>query len=397
MIDSKTNKYGISRWHAEFVDPAMESAYQRHIEADVAHFLVRTLKIWAFLIMIFAWPDWLALSNSAGFYALFALRSIFGCLLLGLAFIVPRRPHWATWGWPVTLVAIAGYPLFFIYPYILPTNGVFGLAVMMMMLLSVYVFVPNRLKLMNLVAAIGVAMVALNLTIAGTSVGQTILVLMVLAWPVMIGFAAAHRINTGNRKAFAALLNAENANHALSQEIARRQTLEAELQHQALTDPLTSLSNRRQYELLFRRELARHKRLGKPLALGMIDLDHFKRINDVHGHEFGDQVLKTVADALREPLRDNDILGRFGGEEFILILPETTLKQAVIIAERMRQALRSAAIIKDGQAIRITATFAMTAISDTDENLNDIIRRADEALYQGKREGRDRVMEAAAA
>lgn len=397
MIDTKTEKYTISRWHAEFVDPAIERTYQKHVEADVAHFLVRTLKIWAFLILIFAWPDWLALGNSTGFYILLALRSAFSGLLLGLAFIVPRKPHWATWGWPVTLVALAGYPLFFIYPYILPTNGVFGLAVMMMMLLSVYVFVPNRLKLINLVAAIGIAMVLLNMVIANASVVETILVLMVLAWPVMIGFAAAHRINMGNRKAFAALHNAENANLALSKEIAHRRTLEAELQRQALTDPLTNLSNRRQYELLFRRELSCHKRQGKPMALGMIDLDHFKHINDEHGHEFGDQILKTVADAFKEPLRNNDILGRFGGEEFILILPETTLQQAVAIAERMRQALRSAAIIKDGQAIGITATFAMTAVYDKDENLSDIIRRADNALYKGKRDGRDRVMEAAAA
>ncbi len=396
MIDTKTKKYAISRWNAEFSDPGIEGAYSKHVESDTAVYLVRTLKIWAFLLLIFAWPDWLALGNSTGFFTLFALRSAFVCLLLALAFIVPRKPHWATWGWPVTLVAIAGYPLFFVYPYILPTNGVFGLSVMMMMLLSIYVFVPNRLGLTNLVAAIGVAMVTLNLVIAGSSISEIILVNMVLIWPVAIGFAAAQRINTGNRKAFMALLNAESANHTLSEEIARRKVLETELQRQALTDPLTGLSNRRQYELLFRRELDRHKRHGTPLALGMIDLDHFKRINDEHGHEFGDQVLKAVAEALQQPLRSCDILGRFGGEEFILILPETTLQQAVAIAERMRQALRAAAIIKDGQTIRITATFAMTGAYESDENINDMIRRADDALYQGKRAGRDRVMEAAA-
>jgi len=193
------------------------------------------------------------------------------------------------------------------------------------------------------------------------------------------------------------LLAAEDANRALADEIAHRKTLEAELQHQALTDPLTGLSNRRQYEMLFSHELDRYRRHKTPLALGMIDLDHFKHINDEHGHEFGDQVLRTVGEALQAPLRNCDILGRFGGEEFILILPETSLDQAVIIAERMRQALRSTAIIKDGHTIQITATFAMTEVCEHDKNIGDIIRRADDALYQGKHAGRDRVMKTAAA
>lgn len=397
MADKKNLNYALSRWHAEFVDPAIEHAYHKHVEADIALFLALALKIWAFLLTVFVWPDWLALGFSSDFFILFTLRMGHVSLLLGLAFMLPRKPHWATWGWPVTLVAIAGYPLFFAYPYILPDNGTFGLAVMMMMLLSVYVFVPNRLALTNLIAAMGVGMVVINVIITGAGVAEISLVTMVLLWPVLTGYAAAKRINTGNRKAFMALKKAENANIALQEEIARRKTLEAELQRQALTDPLTGLINRRQYEMLFRRELERYKRHGTPLALGMIDLDYFKRINDEHGHEFGDQVLQTVAEAFQKPLRSGDILGRFGGEEFILILPDTRLDRAVGIAERMRKALRSAAIIKDGETIQLTATFAMTEICEKDDNIGDIIRRADEALYKGKHAGRDCIMEAAAA
>lgn len=397
MIDTKTKNYTISRWHAEFEDLAIERAYRQHIEIDVARSLTRALIIWALLILAFGWPDWVALGPGPGFTTLFVLRFGFASLLLGLAYVIRRKTIWATAGWPVTVVAIAGYPLFFIYPYILPSDGVFGLAIMMMMLLSVYVFVPNRLKLTNLVAAVGIAMVLVNILFAGATVTDVIMVSMALLWPVIIGYAAAHRMNTDSRKAFSALLAAEDANRALAEEITQRKALEIELQHQALTDPLTGLSNRRQYELLFYRELGKHKRYGTPLVLGMIDLDHFKRINDEHGHEFGDQVLKTVGEALREPLRSSDILGRFGGEEFILILPETNIEQASAIAERMRQALCSMAIVKDGETFRITATFAITEVCDTDQKISDIIRRADEALYQGKHAGRDRVMKTAAA
>lgn len=390
-------KYAISRLTAEFIDPAIEQAYRKHVELETARFLSLAVRVWVFLVLVFALTDWLALGFSNGFYTLLGIRLYHAALLLGLDFFLRSRPHWATNGWPITLVSIAGYPLFIVYPVIIPDTESFGLAVMLMMLLSMYVFVPNRVPLINLVAAAGMLVVLGSMLRTGEEPALILLVFFTLIWPVALGFIAALRINTGNRLAYALLVSAEESNTLLEQEISQRKKLEAELQRQALTDPLTGLSNRRQYEMLFNRELERCRRHGSNLVLGMIDLDHFKKINDQYGHEFGDQVLCTLSEVLLTPLRQSDILGRFGGEEFILILPDTTLEQGTAIAERMRQALQSATIIKDGKAVQMTATFALTAITADDTEIKQIINRADAALYAGKREGRNRVMTAQAA
>jgi diguanylate cyclase (GGDEF)-like protein len=149
--------------------------------------------------------------------------------------------------------------------------------------------------------------------------------------------------------------------------------------------------------MLFERELDRCRRHHSALTLGMIDLDHFKRVNDTYGHEFGDRVLQFTAEILQRPLRHSDILGRFGGEEFILSLPDTDIAQAQAVAERMRLSLEQDALVKDGTAVTVTATFALTQVRAEDADIQECIRRADHALYEGKRAGRNRVALADAA
>lgn len=388
--NNQINKYRISSWHAEFTDPATEQAYLQSVQSHTARFLIIALRIWASLLIAFLPLDWLALGATPGFAVLAGMRISHAALLLWLAFMTSRHPQWATRGWPVTLVAIAGYPLYFIYPFLVPDSEGIGLAVMLIMLLSVYVFIPNRLPLNNLIAAVGITGIVVGMAIQGATMQEQIISSLVLVWPALLGYAAALRINTGSRRAFINL-------QELEAEIERRKSLESELQQQALTDPLTGLSNRRQYELLFRRELDRFRRHGTPLVVGLIDLDHFKEINDNYGHDVGDQVLCHVAELLKKPLRQSDILGRFGGEEFICILPEADLDQARSVAERMRQSLADTRLVQEGNSIQITATFAVTQVTAADSDLNEVIRRVDSALYKGKNEGRNCVICAAAA
>jgi diguanylate cyclase (GGDEF)-like protein len=123
----------------------------------------------------------------------------------------------------------------------------------------------------------------------------------------------------------------------------------------------------------------------------MIDLDHFKLVNDTYGHEFGDRVLQFAAEILQRPLRQSDILGRFGGEEFILILPDTDIEHARLVAERMRETLEQETISRNGILLTVTATFAMTEVRAEDADIQECIRRADHALYEAKRAGRNRV------
>jgi len=392
MRKSEQKQYGLSRWTGEFVDPEVERAYLSHVQAETAHHMIIALLMWAALIIMFISADWAAVGNSTAFYLSALLRLSNGGMLLVLAVMVRRSPALATAGWPVTIVAIAGYFLFFLYPMLIPVEPMFGFALMLLMLLSVFVFLPNRILLNTLIAGVGILGTLSSMLAAGVPVGMIAMTALILFWPSAIGYAAALRIGGGRRRAYMLLQQAEQTNRALIEEITRRKRLESELQHQALTDPLTGLGNRRQYELLFNRELERMKRTGHSMLLGIIDLDHFKLINDRFGHDFGDDILRLVAEALKSPLRQSDILGRFGGEEFILILPDTTPEQGRAIAERMREALASSILVKDGERVQVTATFALTAVQASDADIQATIRRADEYLYAGKHQGRDRVM-----
>lgn len=391
------NAFAVSFWRAEFADPAMEQAYQKHSHAEDARFLRYSLCIWAVLELIFGLPDWPILGASEGFFVLTGIRLAHAGLLLWLAWRLIKKPHWVSVGWPVTIVAILGYPLYFIYPLYVPESGALGFAIILLLLLSMYVFIPNRVMLTNLIALTGILAVVSSQFLLGAGLAEIATTVMFLLWPAILGYAAALRINTGNRTAFVLLRQSEQTNQRLETEIAHSKELEAELQRQALTDPLTGLSNRRHYEMLFKREHDRCRRHGSVLTLGMIDLDHFKRINDNYGHDVGDQVLRFVAEVMQRPLRHSDILGRFGGEEFILILPDTSLTQAETIAERMRQALEDDALIQGETLIKVTATFGLTQVRAEDSDIQDCVRRADEALYEGKRSGRNKVTLAEAA
>jgi diguanylate cyclase (GGDEF)-like protein len=130
-----------------------------------------------------------------------------------------------------------------------------------------------------------------------------------------------------------------------------------------------------------------------PLAVAIADIDHFKAVNDTHGHLAGDAVLAAVSAAMRDLLRDCDLCGRFGGEEFALLLPRTTAAQALEITERIRQGISQLAIPRDGTAaIRVTISIGVAVPSQARRTLDDLLAAADHALYQAKRSGRDRVV-----
>ncbi|HSJ23061.1 MAG TPA: GGDEF domain-containing protein [Longimicrobiales bacterium] len=160
-------------------------------------------------------------------------------------------------------------------------------------------------------------------------------------------------------------------------------------------DPLTQLRNRRAFEELFATETARFDRYGRPLSLLMIDLDHFKGVNDTHGHEAGDEVLRRTARIIGECIRDVDTAARLGGEEFVVLMPETGLSAAVDAAERIRSAISAAVINWQGTIIPVHASIGVSTAPHTAPAPSDLIRSADEALYTAKDQGRDRVVAAA--
>ncbi len=163
------------------------------------------------------------------------------------------------------------------------------------------------------------------------------------------------------------------------------------LREMATTDSLTGLSNRRHMTYLAEKELARFQRSGHPVGFLLLDVDHFKSINDAYGHETGDRVLSCVADVIRKELRAQDLAGRWGGEEFLAILPDTDSGKAQASAERVRNAF----LAKDWKAIiggevDITVSIGVSELRP-DEDLSTAVSRADAALYRGKTSGRNRV------
>jgi diguanylate cyclase len=158
---------------------------------------------------------------------------------------------------------------------------------------------------------------------------------------------------------------------------------------QALRDPLTRIANRLAYEERMAAEYLRWKRYRRPLMLAVIDIDHFKRINDTYGHKSGDRVLQIVARLLASSVRETDFLARYGGEEFVLLMPETDSEGARNVAEKLRQWVAEAETHFHGQRVQVTVSCGLAQIADGD-NETTLFERADQALYRAKQGGRNR-------
>lgn len=157
-----------------------------------------------------------------------------------------------------------------------------------------------------------------------------------------------------------------------------------------ITDGLTDLANRKQLDLVLSDEIPRSRRHGRDLSMLMIDIDHFKSINDTHGHLTGDSVLRGLAGILQRRLRPSDRLGRYGGEEFCVILPETSRHNAAKIGEELRALVEAHAFVAEDKNIRVTISVGVSTLQD-DMAMADLYRAADEMLYRAKRTGRNRV------
>jgi diguanylate cyclase (GGDEF)-like protein len=179
------------------------------------------------------------------------------------------------------------------------------------------------------------------------------------------------------------------------EDITNRKMLEKELEKLATTDPLTGAKNRRSFLQLFEQEISRFQRYKKPFGLLILDIDHFKIINDTYGHDTGDKVIKNLVIESMSVLRDSDIFARWGGEEFIILLPESNVHEASTVAERLRSKLSKVELTsKDEILITYTVSIGLRVVNqeETDVNVSEIIREADKALYTAKKRGRDRVV-----
>jgi len=178
----------------------------------------------------------------------------------------------------------------------------------------------------------------------------------------------------------------------VTRDITARKQFEQDLEELAQTDFLTNLANRRHFMALAEQELSRTLRYGGPLSVLMMDVDHFKRVNDTYGHKTGDLVLRSFADLSRHALREVDAIGRIGGEEFAVVLPQTDAREALDAAERLRKLTEDAEIaLEQGLPLHFTVSIGVATLAGTSTNIDTLLSQADQALYKAKKSGRNRV------
>ncbi|WP_255991489.1 GGDEF domain-containing protein [Chitinolyticbacter albus] len=181
--------------------------------------------------------------------------------------------------------------------------------------------------------------------------------------------------------------------HTVSERTRELRRANARLAEMATTDELTGLNNRREWQRRSAETMMMVRRSGKPLSLLMLDLDHFKAINDNHGHLIGDLVLRAVSQVCLATLRTTDNLGRWGGEEFVIMLPDTPIVEAARVAEKLLAGVAAVRVMNgDHVGIGVTISIGVTTLRPADSDLDDLIKRADDALYAAKHAGRNRVV-----
>ena len=206
------------------------------------------------------------------------------------------------------------------------------------------------------------------------------------------------RMKTAQGREFMAELAAINVDYSSEpamlvsvNDISERKKLEAELFHQANTDSLTGLSNRRFFMIQAEQEIRRARRFNRALSIIMMDLDHFKHINDTYGHAAGDAALEAIVRASLESLRESDVMGRLGGEEFAVILPETGMQAAAEVASRLLEHIAETPVPTTKGIVHCTTSLGVAQLSVKDNTIDDLLCRADEALFLAKDRGRNRV------
>ncbi len=360
MSDSRAS----TRWSEGLEAEFRESRIKSLIEVNLKTF-------WSIAIILLSFGLWDAFVDAAHWWPAFAIRLIGATVVVATGAFqnLPGKARWLPAMAKVRLVTAVvasaaaaaaldrGYGL-----------GVAGLVVII--LTGPYVAIDSRdlfrTNLMALTALAGfLVVVPLD---RFDQIGTAVFALLAVAVSTLLGRV----LESSNRRAFA---------------------LDLELRRDARTDSLTGLANRRGMQERGRVELKRAKRSGTPVSVLLGDLDHFKSVNDRYGHEAGDVALVQTAVVLRGALRESDALGRWGGEEFIAVLPSTGPAGAAEVAERMRAEIANTAF--EGLRERTTISLGvatMTAVDDPATAWDALVKEADQYLYQAKHEGRNRVV-----
>lgn len=375
---------------AEFADHATESRFRHWSHKGTVTQTRLTLLIAISLLVVYIISDYFMLRADSGFlYSLVIRTLIFIGGLITIA-VISITPSPALFDRSIFIFqALACGLLLFIFT-VLKTDIVAASLAVVLVAISMYLLMPNRLIVANVLSlTLCTGFFVLAVTIYDLSQLLLLQLAMIMLGANLIGGIFCARFHLIKRKEFLELMRERSAREALQEEIAKRLKLEKKLLHQTRTDELTGATNRRYFMQLGEEEINRSHRYGRPMSLLMLDLDHFKEINDKYGHSTGDEALQRFSQLCRSTLRKPDIFGRLGGEEFAIIIPEESLKGAEQTAERLRLRIEEAFATT---AYRLTVSIGVTELDDQDTNIGDLLRRADNMMYKAKHHGRNRVI-----
>lgn len=361
--------FELRRSGGSFRDPAREAEFRR-FELDAATpFLRKLLPLLGTLFAAFAVPDyWILGPGPAFLVTVIARAASFGLMIYASFRMTPENPRARRERLLVgiTLLGIVSFGVA-LFAY---RRGNFHLqAVSVILMIAAIYLIPNRFRVS----------LSLSLLLAGMGLAY----LLLLAPPELLPSERAAYIADFFLMALLSALLGRTFSGTRRREYARTR----ELEWLSRTDLLTKVGNRRDFEDRLESSLARRRRHGEETALLMLDIDKFKSVNDQHGHRVGDAVLKEIAGRLESALRTEDTLARWGGEEFVLLLPRADMKAATEFGGRIRSRISGTPF---GCAGTITASIGITMLTETD-TVESAVARVDRALYRAKDNGRDRI------
>ena len=382
----------LSPYSGEYLQPRMERRFRLSMQARNVHQLRVSLYWTAFLFPMIGVFDYLLLGLTREFYLLSAIRVVVAVAFLSLAVALGRNPRLINRDLPLNSAIVLLATALILVTLLRPETITAQITAVVAVTVAIYLFIPNRIPWAFATSLyLGTGFLAVVYTSGLLARPGIVGVLFTLFLTNTIGLITALRISQLQREQFSSLLAERKSNRRLQKEIKARQTLEESLRRLAQIDHLTGLNNRRWFSELLKQEIKRHHRTGAPLGLCMIDIDHFKKINDRKGHAAGDNILKAVAELLRKELRETDIIGRFGGEEFVVALPDSYPNDTYRIAEHLRTSVEKLRFPGELAELAITITIGITQVLDIEESQEAALARADKALYRGKNSGRNTV------
>ncbi|NAW33562.1 GGDEF domain-containing protein [Halomonas alimentaria] len=394
-MSSPTPRYPLHRLTGQFLEPTREASYRHEIAPRVRLESSLALCVAALVFGMFSISDYHYLEPSLALTLLLAMRLVVTLSCLVLALVIGRLGDYNRRLWlhalPLWILATGIILIVLLRPD--PESLSTQVTSLLVAITAFYLLIPNLLPVVTIASLyLSVGFLTAAVLVADIPVVVTLRITLLIVMANVVGFFALLRLERLQRTQFALLEEERVQNRQLVEEIARRKSLEAQLRMVAERDELTGLDSRRHFmaraEALLKR--ARHEKA--PFSLFMIDVDHFKAINDTWGHGQGDRVLAALAETCRRSLRPQDVIGRFGGEEFIVALPDTHPRDALMVAERLQQRISDLEVMEAMPGHRLTVTIGIAGFRDENADLDALIQQADQALYAGKHAGRNRVV-----